>query len=205
MQMRGRLADKGWLTMHWPEEYGGQDASPVRSAIYNEELAYLRAPGRDIFGVRMLGPTLMIHGTEEQKQAHLPSIARGEVQWCQGYSEPESRLRPGVPEHPRRARWRRVCHQRRQDLDDAGPPLRLDHVPGPHRPGSAPAPGHQLHPGGHEVARNRGASGNQYDRRPRVQSGNIRQRARSQQQPGRRGKPRLVRGGYAVGLRAFRH
>jgi alkylation response protein AidB-like acyl-CoA dehydrogenase len=76
--------------MHWPKEYGGQDASPVRSAIYNEELAYLRAPGRDIFGVRMLGPTLMIHGTEEQKATHLPPISRGEIQWCQGYSEPES-------------------------------------------------------------------------------------------------------------------
>ena len=89
-QMRQKLAQKGWLTMHWPKEYGGQDASPVRSAIYNEELAYLRAPGRDIFGVRMLAPTLMIHGSEEQKQTHLPPIARGDVQWCQGYSEPES-------------------------------------------------------------------------------------------------------------------
>ena len=89
-EIRGKLAAKGWLTMHWPEEYGGQNASPIRSAIYNEELAYLRAPGRDIFGVRMLGPTLMIHGSEEQRQTHLPPIARGEVQWCQGYSEPES-------------------------------------------------------------------------------------------------------------------
>ena len=88
--LRRKLAQKGWLTMHWPREYGGQDASPVRSAIYNEELAYLRAPGRDIFGVRMLAPTLMIHGSEEQKQAHLPPIARGDLQWCQGYSEPES-------------------------------------------------------------------------------------------------------------------
>ena len=88
--MRRELAQKGWLTMHWPEEYGGQNASPIRSAIYNEELAYMRAPGRDIFGVRMLGPTLMIYGSEEQKQTHLPPIARGEVQWCQGYSEPES-------------------------------------------------------------------------------------------------------------------
>ena len=88
--MRKKLAERGWLTMHWPEEYGGQNASPVRSAIFNEEMAYLRAPGRDIFGVRMLGPTLMIHGSEEQKQTHLTPVARGEVQWCQGYSEPES-------------------------------------------------------------------------------------------------------------------
>ena len=88
--IRRKMAAKGWLTMHWPEEYGGQKASPVKSAIFNEEIAYMRAPGRDIFGVRMLGPTLMIHGTEEQKKTHLTPVARGEVQWCQGYSEPES-------------------------------------------------------------------------------------------------------------------
>ena len=88
--VRQKMAEKGWLTMHWPEEYGGQNASPVKSAIFNEEIAYMRAPGRDIFGVRMLGPTLMIHGTEEQKKTHLTPVARGEVQWCQGYSEPES-------------------------------------------------------------------------------------------------------------------
>ena len=88
--VRKKMADKGWLTMHWPEEYGGQNASPVKSAIYNEEIAYMRAPGRDIFGVRMLGPTLMIHGSEEQKKTHLPSVAKGDIQWCQGYSEPES-------------------------------------------------------------------------------------------------------------------
>ena len=89
-EMRKKLAARGWLTMHWPQEYGGQNASPIRSAIFNEEMAYMRAPGRDIFGVRMLGPTLMIHGSEEQKQTHLTPVARGEVQWCQGYSEPES-------------------------------------------------------------------------------------------------------------------
>ena len=90
VQIRKKMADRGWLTMHWPEEYGGQAASQVRSAIFSEELTYSRTPGRDIFGVRMLGPTLMIHGSEEQKQAHLPPIARGDIQWCQGYSEPGS-------------------------------------------------------------------------------------------------------------------
>jgi alkylation response protein AidB-like acyl-CoA dehydrogenase len=89
-EMRRKLANRGWLTMHWPEEYGGQAASPVRSAIFNEEMSYHRAPGRDNFGVRMMGATLMIHGSNGQKRVHLPSVARGEVQWCQGYSEPES-------------------------------------------------------------------------------------------------------------------
>ncbi len=89
-QMRQKLADRGWLTMHWPEEYGGQKASPVRSAVFNDEMTYYRAPGRDNFGVRMMGATLMMHGSEEQKRLHLPPVARGEVQWCQGYSEPET-------------------------------------------------------------------------------------------------------------------
>lgn len=90
LQMRRKLAAKGWLTMSWPEEYGGQDASPLRSLILNEEMSYHRAPGRDIFGSRMLGPTLMIYGTEAQKLKFLPPVARGDVQWCQGYSEPEA-------------------------------------------------------------------------------------------------------------------
>ena len=88
--MRKKLAQKGWLTMQWPEEYGGQAASHVRSAIFSETMTYNRAPGRDIFGVRMMGPTLMIYGTEEQKKEFLVPVSRGEVQWCQGYSEPGS-------------------------------------------------------------------------------------------------------------------
>ena len=89
-QMRQKLAGRGWLTMHWPEEYGGQKASPVRSTIFNDEMTYYLAPGRDNFGVRMMGATLMMHGSKEQKSLHLPPVAKGEVQWCQGYSEPET-------------------------------------------------------------------------------------------------------------------
>ena len=90
LDMRQKLANNGWLTMHWPEEFGGQHTSAVRSAIFNESMSYHRVPGRDNFGVRMMGATLMIHGTDEQKLEHLPKVANGEVQWCQGYSEPES-------------------------------------------------------------------------------------------------------------------
>ncbi|MYE55371.1 MAG: acyl-CoA dehydrogenase, partial [Chloroflexi bacterium] len=90
LEMRKKLADKGWLTMAWPEEYGGSGATHMMQLIFAEEMAYQRAPGRDQFGTKMLAPTLMIHGTEDQKREYLPPIARGEVQWCQGYSEPES-------------------------------------------------------------------------------------------------------------------
>ena len=84
------LAERGWLVMSWPKEYGGSDSSPMMNTIFAEEMAYRRAPGHDRFGTRMFGPTLMQFGTEEQRKKHLGSIARGEIQWCQGYSEPNS-------------------------------------------------------------------------------------------------------------------
>ena len=90
LKIRKKLAERGWLTLAWPREYGGLEASHMMQVIFSEEMAYGRAPGRDIFGTRMLAPTLMIHGTEDQKLEYLPPVARGEVQWCQGYSEPES-------------------------------------------------------------------------------------------------------------------
>ena len=90
LAMRQKLARKGWLAIHWPREYGGMDASIMTQLIFTEELSYHRAPGFDQFGVRMMGSTLLVHGTEEQKRTFLPPVARGEVQWCQGYSEPDS-------------------------------------------------------------------------------------------------------------------
>jgi 3-oxocholest-4-en-26-oyl-CoA dehydrogenase alpha subunit len=90
LEVRRMLAGKGWLTLAWPVEYGGQGASMMKQVIFNEEMVYHGVPGRDGFGTRMLAPTLMVHGTEEQRRKYLPPIATGEVQWCQGYSEPNS-------------------------------------------------------------------------------------------------------------------
>ena len=84
------LADRGWLVMSWPKKYGGSDSSPMMNTIFAEEMAYRRAPGHDRFGTRMFGPTLMRFGSEDQRVKYLGSIARGEIQWCQGYSEPNS-------------------------------------------------------------------------------------------------------------------
>ena len=90
LEMRKKLADKGWLTLAWPTEYGGQGASFMKQVVFSEEMTTAQAPGVDGFGIKMLGPTIMVHGTEEQKKRLLPPIARGELQWCQGYSEPDS-------------------------------------------------------------------------------------------------------------------
>ena len=74
------LADHGWLTMAWPEEYGGKGASYVEQVIFNEESVLTGAP-RGGQGASLVGPTLMIFGTEEQKLEHLPKIARNEIRW----------------------------------------------------------------------------------------------------------------------------
>ncbi len=86
---RKKLADKGWLTMAWPREYGGQAAPHIRQMVFNEEMAFHGVPASEM-GVRMVGPTLMLYGTEEQKRYFLPRIAQADIIWAQGYSEPDS-------------------------------------------------------------------------------------------------------------------
>jgi len=82
------LADRGWIVPDWPVEYGGAGLDRKHAAVVKAELAAFRAPVIRGFGVSMLGPTLLEFGSEEQKREFLPLIARDEIQWCQGYSEP---------------------------------------------------------------------------------------------------------------------
>ena len=90
--MSTELAKKGWLTMAWPEEYGGQGRSIMEQLIYREEMTYRSVPGSDLGtgAISWVGPTLMMAGTEEQKVEHIPPITRAERYWCTLYSEPES-------------------------------------------------------------------------------------------------------------------
>jgi alkylation response protein AidB-like acyl-CoA dehydrogenase len=88
-QFKKKLVFEGWLTMAWPEEYGGQAASHMRQVVFNEEMAYRGIPVGDA-GIRMVGPILMLYGTDEQKKQFLPQIAGAEINWSQGYSEPDS-------------------------------------------------------------------------------------------------------------------
>jgi alkylation response protein AidB-like acyl-CoA dehydrogenase len=82
------LSEKGWVAPHWPKEYGGAGLSPMEQFIYNMEMAGAGATGVGGSGVAMLGPTLIVHGSDEQKKEHLSGILSGEVAWAQGYSEP---------------------------------------------------------------------------------------------------------------------
>jgi alkylation response protein AidB-like acyl-CoA dehydrogenase len=86
-----RLASGGWGAVHWPKEYGGRDASLVEQAIFLEECALANTPeGLNIVGRNIIGPTIMKHGTPEQRARFLPRIVAGEEVWCQGFSEPEA-------------------------------------------------------------------------------------------------------------------
>ncbi len=88
-QVSKKLAARGWLTLAWPKEHGGQQRSIMEQVIYREETAYHRVPGTDmgVGGVSWVGPTLMVHGTPQQKE-HLKRIGSGDEYWCTLYSEP---------------------------------------------------------------------------------------------------------------------
>ncbi|MGK6319976.1 acyl-CoA dehydrogenase family protein [Sphingomonas sp. DT-204] len=86
-----RMADRGWTVPDWPKDYGGGGLSPAETKILREEMARLKCRNPlNSFGISMLGPALLKYGTEDQKLEHLPKIARGEIRWCQGYSEPNA-------------------------------------------------------------------------------------------------------------------
>jgi alkylation response protein AidB-like acyl-CoA dehydrogenase len=86
-----RMAAKGWTAPTWPRQYGGGGLSNDEVLILDEEMNALgcRAPLRGM-GLSMLGPVLLEYGTEEQRRTHIPPIIKGEIRWCQGYSEPEA-------------------------------------------------------------------------------------------------------------------
>lgn len=84
-----RMSDKGWTVPTWPVEYGGGGLDRAHDKILTEEVNRLQVPlPVQSFGIWMLGPALLAFGSHEQKLEYLPPIARGEVRWCQGYSEP---------------------------------------------------------------------------------------------------------------------
>ncbi len=90
---RATLAEAGLLAVSWPAEYGGAGLSAIEQVVLAEELARANLPagtGNDNFGFGMIGPTLMVRGTDAQKRHFLPRIISGEDRWCQGYSEPDA-------------------------------------------------------------------------------------------------------------------
>jgi alkylation response protein AidB-like acyl-CoA dehydrogenase len=90
VSVRRKMAARGWLSLWWPRRYGGRESSRIDYTILREEVFYRGAVGFDGIGCILLAPVMLVYGTEEQKQEHLSRIARGQVQWCQGFSEPNA-------------------------------------------------------------------------------------------------------------------
>jgi acyl-CoA dehydrogenase len=88
---QAKKTDAGWACLRWPKEYGGQDATPIESVIFGQEEGRYDLPP-SIYGIGhgMLGPTIMAHGTDEQKERFLPNMVKGEEVWCQLFSEPDA-------------------------------------------------------------------------------------------------------------------
>ena len=84
------LAKRGWVAPAWPKEYGGASLSTAQQFVYNEEMARARAPRPNFLAIGLIGPTIIVHGSEEQKREHLSGILSGDTYWCQGFSEPGS-------------------------------------------------------------------------------------------------------------------
>jgi alkylation response protein AidB-like acyl-CoA dehydrogenase len=88
---RKAMGEKGWGTPTWPKEYGGGGLSRAEARVLQQEMARVGAWNPiGGMGVMMFGPTLLEYGNEEQKREHIPGITKGEVRWCQGYSEPNA-------------------------------------------------------------------------------------------------------------------
>jgi alkylation response protein AidB-like acyl-CoA dehydrogenase len=86
-----RMAERGWTVPDWPKEYGGGGLSPAETKVLKQEMARIGARNPLMsFGISMLGPALLKYGSEAQKKRFLTEIARGEIRWCQGYSEPNA-------------------------------------------------------------------------------------------------------------------
>jgi acyl-CoA dehydrogenase len=86
-----RMGSKGWTAPDWPTEYGGGGLVKAEHKVLKQEMGRIRARSPlDSFGIWMIGPALLKFGSEELKQQHLPAIIRGEIRWCQGYSEPNA-------------------------------------------------------------------------------------------------------------------
>lgn len=86
-----KLSDRGWIAPAWPREYGGAGLPVMEQFILNYEMAMVGAPrSPNVIGLGWVGPTLILHGTEEQRRTHLPPLLKSEAFWCQGFSEPEA-------------------------------------------------------------------------------------------------------------------
>jgi alkylation response protein AidB-like acyl-CoA dehydrogenase len=156
---RERMGAKGWGTPTWPKQYGGGGLTRQEARVLAEEMARLGARNPiGGMGVSMFGPTLLEYGTEAQKQQHIPPIARGELRWCQGYSEPGAGSDLASLQTKAEDKGDHYLVNGSKIWTSGRPVRRLVLLPGAHRPEGQEARGHLVPDDRHALARRRGAA-----------------------------------------------
>ena len=203
-ERRAALVDSGYLTPHWPTPYGlGADA--VQQLVIDQELSRAGVERPDLVIAGWAIPTILEHGTDEQRARFVPPSLLGELVWCQLFSEPGagSDLASLRTRAEQGGRW--LAAHRSEGLDLRRPARRLGHLPGAHRPRRAAAPRHHLLPRRHaQLAGHRDPPAARDDRRRAVQRGVPRRRLRARRLRGRRARRRLAAGPHHARQRAGR-
>ena len=146
-------------TPNWPNEYGGRGATLTQSAIYFEEIGRARVPlPANVLGILLGGPTLMVWGTDEQKERYLHPDPVGRGGLVPGLLRARRRLRPRLAQDPRGQGRRRLARHRPEGVDERGPVREVVHARRPHRPRRPQAQGPHLLPHGHGAGRGPGAA-----------------------------------------------
>ena len=194
-EWEAKLTEARWSVVSWPREYHGREASLVEWVIFEEEYYRAGAPGRvSQNGIFLLAPIIFDHGTKEQQDRFLPTMASGERIWAQCWSEPEAGLRPRLAQvdRPPRRRARRLGAQRPEDLVLAGDVRALGFRAVPLRPRGPATPWAHLLPLPAGRRGRDGAADRPARRRGRLRRGVLRGRLRPGRRRARRRRRRLV-------------
>ena len=190
-----KLYGGGWICATWPKEYGGKGLSTMEGVVLAEEFARAKAPMRaDFFGDTLVGPTILQWGTEEQKQEFLPKILRGEMRWCQGFSEPNSGSDLASLKTTAVLDGDEWVINGQKVWTTGGPPRRLLLPADPHRSGRPEAQGHLLPARADAPGRRRGARHHPARRHGRVLRGVLHRRPLPEGQRRRRRQQRVEGG-----------
>ncbi len=207
LEWRRTLYENGMLALGWPREYGGAGLTSLEQVIVAEEFAKAGVPAgatNDVFGIQMVGNTILQWGSEEQKKHYLPRILSRRGHLVSGLLRAERRIRPREPRLPRGPRRRRVRHQRPEDLDVGRASRRSHLLAHAHRSRGVEAQGHLVHARRHASAWCRGAPDPDDVGGVGVQRGVLHRRAVSEGERARRGEQRMGRRDDAARLRARR-
>ena len=204
-ERRAKLGDLGLVSPHYPEPYG-LSATPAQQLVIHEEFVHAGIPQPSTVIGEWALPTILAHGTKEQQDLFVRPTLRGDIEWCQLFSEPGAGSDLASLSHAGRKGRGWLAAQRPEGLELDGPARRLGHLPGPEQPRRAEAQGHLVLPGRHEEFRGpRRPPVARGQRALHVQRGVLQRRIRARRPAGRRARRRVAAGTHDARQRAGEH